>query len=233
MRRVDLVETTMQAWARLDPQQRDRFFEAGLKAAVRLGQLEFRAWLLRRVKYPPLSAPVDPATECVEQPRHAPRASPAGSCDARDAMTPGLDVGQLDRRFVIGWSVQNADPLGQRNKLGQGPNLHLLHHLVAMGLDGPFGRSQRAGDLLVEIAANDQFEDLPLARRQLCETGANALQGPLLIAPCLLIRERLLKGAKQFVALYRLGEEVLRPGFHGLHDGRSVSMAREKNDRQY
>ena len=62
MRRVDLVETTMQAWARLDPQQRDRFFEAGLKAAVRLGQLEFRAWLLRRVKYPPLSAPVDPAT---------------------------------------------------------------------------------------------------------------------------------------------------------------------------
>ena len=57
MRRVDLVETTMQAWARLDPQQREWFFKAGMK---RLGQLEFRAWLLRRVKYPPLSAPADP-----------------------------------------------------------------------------------------------------------------------------------------------------------------------------
>ena len=33
MRRVDLVETTMQAWARLDPQQREWFFKAGMKSA--------------------------------------------------------------------------------------------------------------------------------------------------------------------------------------------------------
>jgi hypothetical protein len=33
----------------------------GLKAAARLGPLEFRAWLLRRLRYPPLSRPADQA----------------------------------------------------------------------------------------------------------------------------------------------------------------------------
>ncbi|MET4520118.1 hypothetical protein ABIB81_009477 [Bradyrhizobium sp. I1.7.5] len=71
--------------------------------------------------------------------------------------------------------AQNADPLGQRNKLGQALSLHLLHHPVAMGLDGPLGRSQRVGDLLVEFAANDQFENLPLARGQRREKAASCL----------------------------------------------------------
>ena len=61
MRRIDLFEATMQGWARLDAGQRERFFQAGLKAALRLGRLEFRAWLLRRVRTAPLAAPVDPA----------------------------------------------------------------------------------------------------------------------------------------------------------------------------
>jgi hypothetical protein len=60
MRRVDLFEATMQGWARLNPSQRERFFQAGLKAALRLDRLEFRAWLLRRLRHPPLVA-VDPA----------------------------------------------------------------------------------------------------------------------------------------------------------------------------
>ena len=51
----------MQGWARLNPQQRERFFQAGLKAALRLKPLEFRAWLLRRLRNPPLAAPIDPA----------------------------------------------------------------------------------------------------------------------------------------------------------------------------
>ena len=59
MRRVDLYEATMLGWARLDPAQRERFFRAGLKAALRLGPLQFRAWLLRRVRQPPSAAPGD------------------------------------------------------------------------------------------------------------------------------------------------------------------------------
>ncbi len=51
----------MQAWARLDPQQRETFLRAGLKAATRLQPLQFREWLLRRLRYRPLVAPLDPA----------------------------------------------------------------------------------------------------------------------------------------------------------------------------
>ena len=59
--RVDLFRATLTAWALLDPSQRERFFRAGLKAALRLDRLEFRAWLLRRLRTAPLSAPVDSA----------------------------------------------------------------------------------------------------------------------------------------------------------------------------
>jgi hypothetical protein len=62
MRRVNLVAATLEGWARLNPQQRERFFQAGLKAALRLDRLEFRAWLLRRLRNPPLAAPIDPAS---------------------------------------------------------------------------------------------------------------------------------------------------------------------------
>ena len=61
MRRTDLTEATMQGWARLDAAQRQRFFEAFLKAALRLDALALRAWLRRRLKNPPLAAPIDPA----------------------------------------------------------------------------------------------------------------------------------------------------------------------------
>jgi hypothetical protein len=59
MRRVDLFEAAMRGWSRLDPEQRERFFQAGLKAALRLDRRQFREWLLRRVRNPPLCAPVD------------------------------------------------------------------------------------------------------------------------------------------------------------------------------
>jgi len=63
----DLFETTMQGWARLSPQQRERFFQAGLKAALRLDRQEFREWLMRRLIEPPLAAPVDPSSFAISQ----------------------------------------------------------------------------------------------------------------------------------------------------------------------
>ncbi|MGM4875794.1 hypothetical protein AB7645_31720 [Bradyrhizobium sp. 956_D2_N1_5] len=61
MRRVPLVQATMEGWARLDAAQRQEFFEQFLAAALRLDQLALRAWLRRRLKSPPLAAPIDPA----------------------------------------------------------------------------------------------------------------------------------------------------------------------------
>jgi hypothetical protein len=62
MRRTDLTDATMQAWARLNEAQRARFFEMFLAAAVRLDKLELRAWLRRRLREPPLAPPIDPAS---------------------------------------------------------------------------------------------------------------------------------------------------------------------------
>jgi hypothetical protein len=61
MRRTDLFEATMEGWARLDAAQRHRFFEAFVRAALRLDALALRAWLRRRLQNPPLAAPIDPA----------------------------------------------------------------------------------------------------------------------------------------------------------------------------
>ena len=61
MRRVDLTEAVMQGWARLDDRQRDRFFEAFVKASLRLDALGLRAWLRKRLRTHPLAAPIDPA----------------------------------------------------------------------------------------------------------------------------------------------------------------------------
>jgi hypothetical protein len=62
MRRTDLIDATMEGWARLNAAQRQRFFEAFVKAALRLDPLALRAWLRRRLQNPPLAAPIDPAS---------------------------------------------------------------------------------------------------------------------------------------------------------------------------
>ena len=54
---VDLFQATMAGWGQLSPVERERFFRAGLKAALRLQPLQFRAWLLRRVRTAPPAAP--------------------------------------------------------------------------------------------------------------------------------------------------------------------------------
>jgi hypothetical protein len=46
----------MLGWVRLDAAQRQRFFEAFLKAALQLDRLALRASLRRRLQYPPLAA---------------------------------------------------------------------------------------------------------------------------------------------------------------------------------
>ncbi len=71
----------------------------------------------------------------------------------------------LHPRSVARRTAQDADPLGKGDQFRYGSDLHFLHHPVAVGLNGALGRAQRVADLLVRLTANDEFEDLPLARR--------------------------------------------------------------------
>jgi len=68
MQRTDpLFERTMNAWARLNDRQRQRFAESFVRAALRLERQELRAWLMRRLIEPPLAAPVDPASFAISK----------------------------------------------------------------------------------------------------------------------------------------------------------------------
>ena len=49
----------MQGWSRLGPEQRDKFFEAFVSAALRLDRVAMRDWLRKRLRNRPLAAPVD------------------------------------------------------------------------------------------------------------------------------------------------------------------------------
>ena len=57
--RNDLLTEMRGAWARLDLAARDQFFDAFLRAALRLNHVDLRAWLRRRVRQPPLGLPAD------------------------------------------------------------------------------------------------------------------------------------------------------------------------------
>src|SRR5438309_2290130 len=69
-------------------------------------------------------------------------------------------------RSRIAVRIQHAKPFRIRNQFGERMNLHLRHHLVAMCFYGALGRSQLKSDLLVDLAADDQIENLSLAWRQ-------------------------------------------------------------------
>ena len=92
---------------------------------------------------------------------------------------------------------------------------------------------QRAGNLLVGVAANDKFEDFPLAWRQSPETGAHDVHFVLLdrvvfggVRKPFQSRERGLSDD------YWLGQEVIRTRLDGLHGGGNVGIASEEYDRQ-
>ena len=76
-------------------------------------------------------------------------------------------------------SRPEPDPFGERNKLGQCPNLHFLHHPLAMSFDGPFGAIEYDGNLLISLAGNDQQKEFPFARRQSSGLTANRIQPAL------------------------------------------------------
>ena len=129
-------------------------------------------------------------------------------------------------------SDQNANPLAKRDKFRQGSDLHFLHHPVAMGLDRAFGRAQRVGDLLVGLAANDMFEDFPLARRQCRDMSANDVQLALQATRRFMMRYSPLNGVKKVVRRYGLGQKILRARLDGPHRGRNIGITGEKHDRQ-
>jgi hypothetical protein len=144
-------------------------------------------------------------------------------------------VWQLDRiargcRCISGHTVQDADPLGKGDKFCQGLDLHFFHQPVAMGLDRAFGPAYRAGNLLVGVAPNDEFEDLPLARRQCRDMSANQIQLDLPATRYFMMRYSPLNCPEKVIRRYGFGQKILRTRLDGPHSGRNIGVASEKQN---
>src|SRR5258705_5673162 len=127
---------------------------------------------------------------------------------------------------------QNPGTLGKRHQLREGLDLHLLHHPVAMRLDRALGRTQYDGNLLVGLAANNELEDLPLARRQLRNMGAHDVELVSLSTRYLVVSHGPFNCSKKLFRRYRLGEYIFLACLDGPHGSRDVRIASEKHDRE-
>ena len=100
-----------------------------------------------------------------------------------------------------------------------------------MPLDGAFGDTELAGDLLVQPAPNDQVEDLAFGRRQGVDAGTQDVELLALATIRTIARDGPLDGAQQHIGVDRLGQKVLGAGLHGQNGGRDVAMAGNEDDR--
>lgn len=146
---------------------------------------------------------------------------------------PASSLGRLHQRLqTAGRAVQDPNSLGKGHKFRQRLDLHFLHDPVTMGLNRTFGPPQRAGDLLVGLAANDKFKDLPLARRQCCDMSANDVQPALQDTSRFVTCEGPFNCAKKVVRCDGFGQKIICTRFNGSHCGGDIGMAGEEYDRQ-
>jgi hypothetical protein len=89
--------------------------------------------------------------------------------------------------------------LRDRDELRQRLYVGLLHDLLTVRLDRAFGRAQFMRDLLVDLASNDELENLSFARRQCRNMGSHRVQLVSLITHGLMTRQRTLNRLQQIL----------------------------------
>ena len=109
---------------------------------------------------------------------------------------------------------------------------HLLHHARAMHLDGLDADAEHVGDLLVELADDDQLEHLALALGELLEParGVGLLQAA--VAGLALEAQALLDHAQHLALAEGLLDEVHRALLERGHRHRHVAVAGDEHHRQ-
>src|SRR5882757_6272109 len=86
--------------------------------------------------------------------------------------------------------------------------------------------------MLVGAAANDKVENLPLARRQCRDMGANHVELALQATRHFMMRNRSRNCPKKIVRRYGLGQKIIRTRLDGPYRGRNIKVTTEEYDRQ-
>src|SRR5262249_26336951 len=77
-----------------------------------------------------------------------------------------LSLRAIARAISLSPRGQHPKALGDRNGLRERSDLELLHHGMAMGLDGALGHPELERHLFVEPSPREQQKDLSFARRE-------------------------------------------------------------------
>lgn len=134
---------------------------------------------------------------------------------------PGADVVQA---AGVAQAVDEAHDVGHRIRS------ELFHDAATLSFDGPLGRAEFKGDLLIQHALREEQANLALPRGELLEEIAILLQGIVRGVRCIRAIERGLDCSQQFLALKRLGEEVHRPSLHCFDRGGYIALSADKHD---
>src|SRR5690606_14635097 len=132
----------------------------------------------------------------------------------RAAHTTATSIDGLDRRGTN----RHADQV--RNIA----SLHLVHHMLAMDLDGLLTQTEFRGNLLVGHAVHDHLHHLSLTRRQGGDTVVDQLPALLGLAHLIPILERLLHLFQKFMIVERLLDEVVRASLHRANGHRHIRV---------
>src|SRR5579864_8121964 len=100
-----------------------------------------------------------------------------------------------------------------------------------MDLHGDFAGSEIKSYLLIEHARNHQAHDLALACGKRLVALSQLGELTLLLARRPVALQSLLDSVQQVLVAERLGQELHRAGFHGIHRHRDISMTGYEDDR--
>src|ERR1041384_3326345 len=95
------------------------------------------------------------------------------------------------------------------------------------------GDAHITGNLFVQLAGDDMLKEFPLARCERAETAADFGNFGRFLANDSVSLKSCANRRKQIFVLRGLGKEIKRALFHRLHTLGNITVAGEKNNRQY
>jgi hypothetical protein len=124
----------------------------------------------------------------------------------------------------------DAGDLGYADEVRDGVDTHLFHDATAVDFDRLFRGSEIGGNLFVEEAGNDAFQDFEFARSESVQPRTSGGMFGSSLAHFEGAMEGSLDRAEQLFVFDGLGEEIDGAGFHRRDTHGYVAMAGEKDD---
>ena len=126
--------------------------------------------------------------------------------------------------------VGPVEKFGEMDEFSQRGGVHFIHDVGAVRFDGAFSHAKLAGDLLVELSGDDEFEDFELAVGQFIQARLALLEFFGGSAELFAVVDGVVYGGEQGFALHRLGQEIDSAGFNSADAAWNIAVTGQKNN---